>query len=513
MLLLGAVGLSGACQSKAAGATPTLMPSMLPAASPTGTPTETPSTPAKAEAAVNPLTGLPVADESLLKIPAVLVSISHFPATGRPQAGLSFAPFVYEFYITEGATRFLTVLYGELPAPALPAVGGCAPRTATFVQTGILLGNRVWLDANGNGLQDPGEGGVSGLCVNLYDHDGILVQRTSTDSNGFYGFNVDPRQYSVEFVKARNLEFTVAHAGDDARDSDADPASGRASVEASSNRLSVDAGLIPESGAGPIPEPVSGLPKAQVGPIRSGRLIYRYIGGYFKNSCLIYAGASPEELPLLPKCLLVFHQVEGGGVMLDLSDLLAVAKENEKKKGSDFDYSSNIYSADPPANGLAATQLRVYIAYQNQSGWFYDPLAQAYFRYVDTSDFHAAGILHPDTDRLTTRQLHFENVIVLFTQHQVISPTNLDIHLNEGRVGKALLFRDGQVFTITWSTVQDKNTAGTGAHPIRFLRPDGQLMPLKPGHTWVIVVTPESTVDENTAGQWVLTFSQPPRAK
>src|SRR3990172_9270106 len=35
----------------------------------------------------NPLTGQPVSDPSLLDIPALLVSISHFPATARPQAG------------------------------------------------------------------------------------------------------------------------------------------------------------------------------------------------------------------------------------------------------------------------------------------------------------------------------------------------------------------------------------------------------------------------------------------
>ena len=32
----------------------------------------------------NPLTGQPVADPSLLELPAVLISISHFPASARP---------------------------------------------------------------------------------------------------------------------------------------------------------------------------------------------------------------------------------------------------------------------------------------------------------------------------------------------------------------------------------------------------------------------------------------------
>ncbi len=36
----------------------------------------------------NPLTGQRVADASLLDIPAILISISHFPPVARPQAGL-----------------------------------------------------------------------------------------------------------------------------------------------------------------------------------------------------------------------------------------------------------------------------------------------------------------------------------------------------------------------------------------------------------------------------------------
>ncbi len=54
----------------------------------------------------NPLSGQPVEDPNLLQVPAMLISISHFPPVARPQAGLSFAPWVFEFYITEGATRF-----------------------------------------------------------------------------------------------------------------------------------------------------------------------------------------------------------------------------------------------------------------------------------------------------------------------------------------------------------------------------------------------------------------------
>jgi hypothetical protein len=141
----------------------------------------------------------------------------------------------------------------------------------------------------------------------------------------------------------------------------------------------------------------------------------------------------------------------------------------------------------------------------NQSGWVYDPLSQSYWRYVDDGEASTAGILHPEVDRLTGRQLQFENVIVLFTEHDVVSPTNLDIHLEHGLSGKALLFRDGQMYTIEWNTEDDT--------PIKFQVKDNEPFPLKPGHTWITVVTPLTAVTEQKPGEWWLRFSQPPGAK
>ncbi len=64
-------------------------------------------------AGVNPLTGLPVDDPSLLDLPPALVSVSNFPVTARPQTGLSLSPMVFEMYIGEGMTRFLALFYGK----------------------------------------------------------------------------------------------------------------------------------------------------------------------------------------------------------------------------------------------------------------------------------------------------------------------------------------------------------------------------------------------------------------
>ena len=131
------------------------------------------------------------------------------------------------------------------------------------------------------------------------------------------------------------------------------------------------------------------------------------------------------------------------------------------------------------------------------------------------ADPSTAGILHSEVDRLNNRQLHFENVIVLFAEHEVISPTNLSIHLEHDWIGDAILFRDGRKYDIRWSTVATEEEIKTGnRRPIQFLHADNNNpFPLKPGHSWVIVVTPKTAVTETSAGKWLLQFSYPPGAK
>ena len=460
---------------------------------------------------LNPLTGLAVQDPSLLDLPAVLVSIAHFPPAARPQSGLSFAPFVFEIYITEGATRFLTTFYGEFPAPENTVTGNCAIRAEPFVQTDFVLGNRVWLDANQNQMQDAWERGVGGVCVNLYDSNNNLLQQTTTDSNGYYAFNVKPGKYFIEVLKPDGMAFDQKKAGPEEQDSDVDQATGRsAALDVSATLLNVDAGLIQLNQ----PLPSSDLAPPQVGPVRSGRLIYADIAGFFHGSCLIFAYASAEVLVKLPKCAFVDHILQGGGYMLPVDEMKQLANERKDVQTQE-NYSSNIYSATPPDGGILAKRLDVYIAWLNQSAWVYDAASQSWWRYVDDADPQDAGVLHPEVDRLTQRQLQFENVIVLFAKHDVVSPTNLDIHLEQDWIGDALLFRDGRVYKIRWSTRASAGEINSGIRkPIQFYYPDDKtLFPLKPGHTWVSVVTPLTAVTQKNAGEWLLQFSQPPGAK
>lgn len=465
---------------------------------------------------VNPLTGLQLKDPSLLRTPAMMMSISHFPVNARPQAGLSFAPWVFEFSITEGATRFLGVFYGAFPEPEVPITGDCAVRREPFTQTAMILGNRIWLDENANGVQEDYEKGVGGICVNLLDAAGNSIQQISSDSNGYYGFNVSPGNYIVEFKLPAWLQFTQKNVGDENQDSDVDSTTGWAEAEVKSTLLYIDAGLVLSKETNPPVNESTPMPAAEVGPIRSGRLLYIDIHEFFPSSCFVFASATPQILPMLPQCYLVPHDEASGGAMVSLEKMKSLAEENRASRSDDFTYASNIFSDIPPAGRLTANRIDMYVAYLNQSAWVYDPLAGAYWRYVDDTTFENAGVLHAEIDRLTGRQLQFENIIVLEVEQEVFEydgsplPAILDTDLELGDGGFAYLFRDGMKYDIRWSLAAREYEKETGqARPIYFVDADGNPVPLKPGRTWLFVATPYSFVTNQMDGSWNVRFTPP----
>ena len=62
---------------------------------------------------LNPLTGLPAPDPSLLNRHPMAIKVTNFPRYARPQSGLSLADQVFEYYIEGGLTRFIAVFYGK----------------------------------------------------------------------------------------------------------------------------------------------------------------------------------------------------------------------------------------------------------------------------------------------------------------------------------------------------------------------------------------------------------------
>ena len=84
--------------------------------------------------------------------------------------------------VTVGTTDNLTLDFGFTPAPST-----------------YRIGDLFWIDANNNGVYDPGEKTIGGATVELLDEDGNVIATTKTDANGRYHFDVPAGKYKVRF--------------------------------------------------------------------------------------------------------------------------------------------------------------------------------------------------------------------------------------------------------------------------------------------------------------------------
>ena len=92
---------------------------------------------------------------------------------------------------------------------------GQVRNTVDFGYTGKgSIGDRVWFDADSNGVQDAGEPGISGVTVNLdvdYDKDGTVdfTLNTTTNTSGNYTFNNLPvGNYAVRVAQPAGYDAT-----------------------------------------------------------------------------------------------------------------------------------------------------------------------------------------------------------------------------------------------------------------------------------------------------------------
>ncbi len=96
------------------------------------------------------------------------------------------------------------------------------------------LGDRVWEDLDGDGIQDADEPGIAGATINLRNAAGQLLDSTATNANGLYQFtDLVTTDYILEFVKPEGFAPSPQNAGgpgSEGVDSDADPITGRTGI-------------------------------------------------------------------------------------------------------------------------------------------------------------------------------------------------------------------------------------------------------------------------------------------
>ena len=119
------------------------------------------------------------------------------------------------------------------------------------------IGDTVWVDKDGDGIQDTDEPGLGGVEVKLLDCDDNEINTTTTDQSGKYIFeDLIPGDYKVQFVLPAGYKFTDSNSGTDANaDSDADELTGKADCESltsGENNMTYDAGVYVPASIGDI---------------------------------------------------------------------------------------------------------------------------------------------------------------------------------------------------------------------------------------------------------------------
>lgn len=112
------------------------------------------------------------------------------------------------------------------------------------------VGDRIWEDTDGNGIQDSGEPGIGGVWVNLQDKDGNSISWGVSNGSGNYSFdNLTPGMYQIKFSNPGGFTPTLKDEGDDdSIDSDMNWINGMTDIftlSAGESNIDVDAGFIP----------------------------------------------------------------------------------------------------------------------------------------------------------------------------------------------------------------------------------------------------------------------------
>ena len=227
----------------------------------------------------------------------------------------------------------------------------------------------------------------------------------------------------------------------------------------------------------------SQLPEV-LGPMRSARPVDAQVASGFATPGFAHSGGRDEVLALLRDAPLVAITEGTRGFFRDndgryASDPVAphnlflrpeVALEVVTDRGAEpLGDLGWIFDDEPPENDDGAgTDLAIAMSDTFTTGWTYDEPAERYRREQNGRPSLVTG----------PQEIGAANVVVLAVRHYVGDSgyPETDV-LGEG---EALILRDGRRYLARWSKP-------TGADPLELRTVAGELFPLKPGPTWILL--------------------------
>ena len=160
------------------------------------------------------------------------------------------------------------------------------------------------------------------------------------------------------------------------------------------------------------------------------------------------------------------------------------------------DLTGTLFDPKAPEGGKDGEAVAVRYSISAYTRWEYNASSGEYSREQDTAEAStpADEVLAPLVDGATNLPLTADNVVILFAEHSYefnSRPGNNEvIRIKLEGTGKALAFRDGQMYELTWNRPETNKL-----FTLTFA--DGTQYPYKPGNAWYEVVgqTSEQTAD------------------
>ncbi len=157
---------------------------------------------------------------------------------------------------TPDESQNTTIDFGVFKPATVPGGGGGSSGPARPISWRV--GDRVWNDLDRDGIQDPGEPGLRGVSVNIFNAFGAIVGTVTSGKDGAYALDgVLPGDYRIGFsnLPLAAVASPAGRGGDAKRDSDVLRRSGKTpllSFAAGAVRNDVDAGFV-------VPTAIAGL--------------------------------------------------------------------------------------------------------------------------------------------------------------------------------------------------------------------------------------------------------------
>jgi hypothetical protein len=162
-----------------------------------------------------------------------------------------------------------------------------------------------------------------------------------------------------------------------------------------------------------------------------------------------------------------------------------------------------LFQMQIPAGGVDSPETYVRFSGAIYNRWDFDTKTLKYNRFVDNENAinDASEIYVQLVDRANNEVIAAENVVMIFVRHTDIDsrPTVEVLDVSLLGTGKAYAMRDGKMYEVTWSRPTEQSV-------LTLLNADGSPFALRPGKTWVEVMSYNTVLEQQDDGAYRFKF-------